>query len=515
MKKFLLSVLAFSLALFVGLTAAAQSAGKIIDRYKKASGGDAVKKIKTTFITGSVKSGDALTGTFTQQTTLPNRFRTDLQVGEQKLSQCYNGKSVWRMDSKGLRTLRGTEAKRLRLEALLANSHLRDLAKARIFVQPPVKTSVNGAEAFAIEFNHEEAQTTLIFDAQSGLIRKQERDTAEGAEEIFYSDYRKVDGVMEPFAITIKTAANEWFITIEQVEHNRPTDEIAFRYPQLPNEKPLPEVETLMKAVVANQEKIEALREKYTFKQIETENKLDGNGRVKEQVVRISEVTPVGGRYVERLVSVNGKALAAKDQQDEDRRVQKEIEKILEEKAKRERQRLGAEGDKNKDEHADEERAKFTILGILRLSDVTSVRREIFRGHEVIAFDFEPKKGVKPKTRMEAIVNKLAGTMWIDEEARQIVRLEARFVEAYNFGGGMLAKISPSTALALEQQKVGNEVWMPSYTEVNISLRVFLLAKFNRNVVSQYSDYKKYSIDSQYEMEKPKDGKPSEKPVKN
>jgi hypothetical protein len=143
------------------------------------------------------------------------------------------------------------------------------------------------------------------------------------------------------------------------------------------------------------------------------------------------------------------------------------------------------------------------------------VRREMFRGHEVIAFDFEPNKGIKPKSRIESIVNKLAGTMWMDEEAKQIVRLEARFVEGFKFAGGLLASVSPSTAVALEQQKVGDEVWLPSLAEANISARVFLLAKFKKNVVTKYSDYKKYSIDNQYELQKPKDDKPEVKPVKN
>jgi hypothetical protein len=51
MKRFI-----YALTLVVVLSAIspvfAQSANKIIDRYKKASGGDAVKKIKNTYVTG-------------------------------------------------------------------------------------------------------------------------------------------------------------------------------------------------------------------------------------------------------------------------------------------------------------------------------------------------------------------------------------------------------------------------------------------------------------------------------
>lgn len=506
MKRFTCALMFIAL-LCGAVSANAQSANKILDRYRKAVGGDAVKKVKNSTVSGVITAPGEVRGRFTQQHSLPDRLRTDIELGDAKVSECYNGKSAWRLDARGLRTLIGAEAKRLRLEALLANNNLRDLSKSRIYAQTPVKTTVNGSDAFAIEFTREDARVKLFFDAKTYLIVKQERETADGVEERFFSDYRAVDKVMEPFAIKIKTGDGELALAVEAVEHNKVSDDLAYRYPQLPGAKPLPDVETLMKAVVANQEKIEELREKYTFQQTERAYKLDDKGRVKEEEVRVSEVTPVAGEYVERLVSRNGKPLTEKELAEEDKRVQKEIENILEEKEKKERKRLGKERDKVKQEDTYEERSNFTILGILRVSEVTSIRREMFRGYEVIAFDFEPKKGVKTKNRLESILNKLAGTMWIDEGASQIVRLEARFVESFKVGGGLLASVAPSTAVVFEQQKIGDEIWMPSYAEANITARVFLLAKFSRNMKASYSDYKKYSIDNKYELQKPKEDK--------
>ena len=120
----------------------------------------------------------------------------------------------------------------------------------------------------------------------------------------------------------------------------------------------------------------------------------------------------------------------------------------------------------------------------------------------MIAFDFEPRKGFKPKNRAEDIVNKLAGTIWVDEGAQQIARLEARLTDSYKIGGGMLASIGASTAFSFDQEKIGDEVWLPASMEANISARVLLLAKFNRSVERHYSDYKKYQIDSKYDLKK-------------
>ncbi|HEX8090561.1 MAG TPA: hypothetical protein VF762_17005, partial [Blastocatellia bacterium] len=126
-----------------------------------------------------------------------------------------------------------------------------------------------------------------------------------------------------------------------------------------------------------------------------------------------------------------------------------------------------------------------------------------------IAFDFEPRKSFKPRNRSESLASKLAGTMWVDEAARQIARLEARLTNSFKIGGGLLASISPSSAVIFEQEKVGDEVWLPSYGEINLSARVMLFSKLNRNYVRRNSDYKKYRIDSGYDLSKPeKSGKP-------
>ena len=76
---------------------------------------------------------------------------------------------------------------------------------------------------------------------------------------------------------------------------------------------------------------------------------------------------------------------------------------------------------------------------------------------------------------------------------------------AFKIGGGLLASISPTTAFVYEQDKIGDEVWLPSVMEANLSARLMLLAKFNRSMERRYSEYKKYQIESRYELSRPKE----------
>jgi hypothetical protein len=264
-----------------------------------------------------------------------------------------------------------------------------------------------------------------------------------------------------------------------------------------------------MKAIVAHQEQIEELREKYTFSEVETEREVDDKGRVKEKETRTYEVTPVAGRSIRRLVSRNGKPLSKDELEKEDRRVQNAVEDALEAKAKRKER--AAERERRGHNETDEDEDRVTIMSFLKLTEVTSMRREMFRGHEVIAFDFEPKKNIKTRNRGESFISKLIGTMWVDEAAQQIARLEARLSDSFKIGGGLLASLAPQSAVVIEQEKVNGEIWMPSHAEINLMARVFLLAKLSRNVVTSYSDYKKVKIDSDYNLSKPKEDKKPEK----
>jgi len=507
MRKVLL-LLAIILGLLSSQALADQPASKIIDRYKKASGAKSATRLKSTIMTGTVRANDGVAGRFSYQTSAPNNLRIDLALGEPKVSECYNGKSAWRLDARGLRTLLGDEAKRLRLEALLSNTRLNDLQRNRIVPQVAGKATIDGRETNAVDFIKDNVRVKLFFDNSTHLPVKRERETADGIEETFYGDYRPVDRVMEPFSLKIKRGASELSITIDRIEHNQTVESAAFRYPQIEGSRPLPELEPLLKALEDNQDKIDEMRERYTCRVVEIERKHDGDGRIKQTETRNYEVTPIGNRVVERLLSVNGKELSAAEREKEDKRVQKEVEEIIkrrDKKAQKEEQARAKGENEKKDDEDDVE-----IKDFLRISEITSVRREMFRGHEVIAFDFEPRKGFKPKNRGEDIVNKLAGTIWVDEAAQQVARLEARLTDSYKIAGGMLASIGASTAFSFEQEKIGDEVWLPSSMEANVSARVLLLAKFNRSVERRYSDYKKYQIDSKYDLTKPKD-KPQEK----
>src|SRR5258708_4122408 len=113
MRTRLLTILITSHLTTEVLPVPAQEAGKIGDQYVKAAGGGkALARIQTLTIEGTFTGDDGKSGTYTLDTKLPNRYYSELLVGEKNLIEAYNGKSSWHQNSAGeLGTLLGPEGK--------------------------------------------------------------------------------------------------------------------------------------------------------------------------------------------------------------------------------------------------------------------------------------------------------------------------------------------------------------------------------------------------------------------
>src|SRR5712664_3393149 len=73
--------------------AGAQEAGKVDEQYVKAAGGGKVlSRIQTLTLEGTFTSDDGKSGTYTLDTKLPNRYYSELLVGEKNLIEAYHEK---------------------------------------------------------------------------------------------------------------------------------------------------------------------------------------------------------------------------------------------------------------------------------------------------------------------------------------------------------------------------------------------------------------------------------------
>ena len=88
----------------------------------------------------------------------------------------------------------------------------------------------------------------------------------------------------------------------------------------------IPDLETLLKEVRANQHKMDEIRENYTFHRTTTEEDLDEKGAAVKTTTTEREVFFVNGRGIGRLVKKNGVPLNPQEEKKEDARVKSIVE---------------------------------------------------------------------------------------------------------------------------------------------------------------------------------------------
>jgi hypothetical protein len=501
-------LLALWLIIFSGSSPCfAQSAQKIVDEYVHAEGGaKALAKIQTASITGSlIDDATGQSGTYSLITKAPNKFYSEIIIEPHRLIEAYNGKSAWGQDtttdssleSTGApHTLTGAVATEWEAAGRYLNSRLADAKKSKFGLQLIDIQDVGGRMAYHVRISlSPQVSRELFFDAQTHLMIREIIPTAAQrqpesknaiAQELDYADYRPVDGIEAPYRITLHRADQVYTVAVSRIEWNAPVNDSVFDFPNNKS-RPLPDIKSLLLEVAKNQKAIEELQKQYTCHVVAEEEKFDSKGQVTSRTVKEYDVFNCGGDEIRHLVKDDSKPLTAEQQHKEDERFNKEFSEFQKKQAE-----LANDPKKQEKEN---EREQTQISDFLRAESFTNPRRERFRGQDVIVFDFGANPDYKPRKLVESIVQKLVGVVWIDEQARDVARLEARFSDKVKIGAGLLASLDKGTNLVFEQTKINGEVWLPSYAEVHAAARV-VFVRVRQNEIDRYSDYKKFRVET-------------------
>ncbi len=485
---------------------AAQSADKIITAFVRASGGaKTMKKIRSANWQGTIEApGKTESGEFTLLTSAPGEFYREFVFGPEQIAEACNAASCWSKSGKGnLFTLFGATEKREQATGKYLNFALADYKRLKIQATLAGTENVDGRAADAVVLQIPPGETRRVyFDRATHLIVKEIIEPAEapaaeekaaGAlaktssagspdaeEEISYADYRPVQGIMEPFQITIRRGAQAFQIAVVNISFNASVNASAFAFPNL-SKKPLPDIPALLATVDANQKKIDEIQKDYACMKREEEDRVNGKGQVTKRKLTVYQISYIKGHDVARKIEEDGKPLSEAEQQKEDARIQKEVARYNKE---------AAEPKKKSDDDVG-------IADFLKVDRFTNPRWERFRGQDVVVFDFAPNPDYEPKKMAEKVIHDLVGTVWIDPQAQDVARLEARFNKSFKVGGGLVASLQPGSAFQFEQSLINNEVWLPSYDEVHVGVKVLLFKKLRVDVVDRYYNYQRFHVSTE------------------
>ena len=479
---------------------------KIVGEYLKAVGGKsraaAVRDVTYDWV---VLRGGKVAGTARTHLKATGALRTDFLLADGERDSAANPRTAWLRERDGrLSTLTDREAFAARLQAMLESGHFADYKKQKVLARTVGREEVAGGLAYTVEFaTRAGARLRYWFDAQSKLL-VQSSDEARKTR-VRYSDWRAREESplkVEPHRVEIERAGEPALtLTLKSASYNRGLADSFF---EPPADATL-DIPALLRDLSKNQEETDKRINDYTFTRRVTERELDDKGQLKKEKVTVYEVYPFAGYgWVHKLVSENGVPLTAEREAKELKRVAEELEKAEREAPrrteKRERERAERRAKRRAKaarsgakEEPEEDEDDVEISTFLRACEFFSPRRERFRERDVIVFDFRPRAGFKPSNGGESLVSKLSGVIWVDPTERQVMRLEARLVESFKMGGGLLASVKPGSAFLFEQTRLEDGIWLPRYSQVNASARVMLFKGLSINETNEFSDFKRFS----------------------
>lgn len=175
-------------------------------------------------------------------------------------------------------------------------------------------------------------------------------------------------------------------------------------------------------------------------------------------------ITILFGSPYQRLIAINGQPLSPAQQRTEEERFAKAKLQRQRESSDERSRRIGKyEADRKRDWVMMEQMT--TAFDFHLLGDQT------LNGREVYVLKATPRSGYQPPNRDSKVLTGMEGTLWIDHDTFQWVKVEAHVTRPVSIEG-FFAEVEPGTQFELEKEPVSEDVWLASHFSMKSSARV-------------------------------------------
>lgn len=217
--------------------------------------------------------------------------------------------------------------------------------------------------------------------------------------------------------------------------------------------------------------------QKYTFIEHDIVSKKDG-----PKTSKTYQVLFIDGSPYDKPIADDNKPLSGEEQKDAEKKLQEEIYKRRHETVQDRSRRV-----------AKYQRGQAQNQALMRdMADAFRfrlVKEEKLDGRDVYEFEAAPKPGYVPRTRETRVLLGMRGTLWVDKETCQWVKVEAQVMKSVSFYG-FLAKVDPGTRFELEQEPVAGNIWLPKHFSVFVNASALGFLNENSTDDERYWNYR-------------------------
>jgi hypothetical protein len=266
--------------------------------------------------------------------------------------------------------------------------------------------------------------------------------------------------------------------------------------------RPLPELQPFLQQVRTRLQPDDARQVGYAFTYTERKMKYDSKSRPGPAAVTITESYPgfaPGEPRWDRVIQEDGHRVPEATLEKKDAERRKEAEAFARRlQDPKERARLAREREK------DHREARERIDDVFRVYDIAMLGRESIEGHDTITVSLTPRLAASPRTREGGWMKAFKGKAWLSESEYELVRLDMEAVDSVSIGLGLVARMHQGSTVSFSRRKVDGDAWLPARAEYRFSARVLLLKAMREGGTVDFSNYRRFSVDTTTAIAAPK-----------
>jgi hypothetical protein len=267
--------------------------------------------------------------------------------------------------------------------------------------------------------------------------------------------------------------------------------------------QPLPDQQSFLLEMRKHLQSDRTLQRSYVYTETRRELKLDKDGRTREESVKVVESYPglPGEERWERLIAEDGRPVPPEELARQDRERQQKANEMVQRLARNSTKELARQEHEVQNAHRERDQVVSDIYSVF---EMRMIGRERVEDHDTIALLLTPRRDAKPQTRAGEEMRHFSVRAWVSENDHELVKLEAEAIDDLKTGFGLLARVHKGARVSFLRRKVNDEVWLPAVVSYSGSARVGLLVTLRRSGTSEFSGYRKYSVDTSEGLGRPK-----------
>lgn len=213
-----------------------------------------------------------------------------------------------------------------------------------------------------------------------------------------------------------------------------------------------------------------------------TEMDRDGGGGSKTYRVEMIDGSPY-----QRLLAINGKPLSPAAEAQQKKQEQQVRRQRDAESPQQRKERLAKWERSRKQDNA-------MMSQLVAAFNFTYLGTRVVRGHHTYLLRATPKPGYRPPNMDSQVLTGMQGQLWVDQKTFNWVKVVAQVIHPVSIEG-FLAQVEPGTRFELDQEPVGDGIWLASHFSERANAKVLFMFSHNTQDDETFTDYQRVRQD--------------------